>query len=44
MAYVRGRGCQYSQGYLLAPPMPPAEFSRWWFEQQSPLPPSTLIH
>jgi len=44
MAYVRGRGCQYSQGYLLAPPMPPEEFSRWWFEQQSPLPPSTLIH
>lgn len=32
MAYVRSHGCQYSQGYLLAPPMPPGEFSRWWMQ------------
>lgn len=30
MAYVRSRGCEYYQGYLLASPMPAAEFADWW--------------
>ncbi len=34
MEYVRARGVEYCQGYLLAAPMPAAEFADWWARQK----------
>jgi diguanylate cyclase (GGDEF)-like protein/PAS domain S-box-containing protein len=32
--HLRSRGVDYCQGYLLAGPMPPAEFAEWWLRRQ----------
>lgn len=40
MEYLRTRGVEYCQGFLLAAPMPAAEFAEWWrCRQQNGRPP-----
>jgi sensor c-di-GMP phosphodiesterase-like protein len=34
MEYLRARGVEYCQGFLLAAPMPAAEFAEWWRRRQ----------
>ncbi|MGE5467695.1 MAG: putative bifunctional diguanylate cyclase/phosphodiesterase [Ignavibacteria bacterium] len=36
IAYLRARGVDYCQGYLLAAPMPAAEFAAWWHGRKPP--------
>jgi diguanylate cyclase (GGDEF)-like protein/PAS domain S-box-containing protein len=35
MEYLRTRGVEYCQGFLLAAPMPPADFAAWWQARSS---------
>ena len=29
LAFLRRKGCAQAQGYLICPPLPPAEFENW---------------